>query len=426
MRRWFAGFSGLVLMTTGPVLAADSATALKMRATAIIEVINGTGAATASFAPAFLAAVPEAQLTAIKAQLRDQLGPARSVTAIRPEGAYAATIDMAFANGTATMRLVVDSAPPHLATGLLITKVAVAGDSFDKVKAEVAALPGSSGFVVVRLDGTAANLAEHNATRSYAIGSAFKLYVLAEAMRAVAAGERRWDGVVPLTRKSLPSGFLQAWPTGSPLTLHSLTGLMISQSDNSATDTLIAALGREKVEAMVAITGHAEPRRNVPFLETNELFLLKGTGGTALLAEWAAADVAGRRALLSELAKVDRETFDYGSFAGPPKAIDTVEWFATPNDVVRALDWIRRNDRDGVGQAILGINPGIGAAAAADYGNVGFKGGSETGVVNLSFLVRSKAGSWYAVTGSWNDPAAAVDEAKFVGLMSRLVSLAAK
>lgn len=426
MLRLIVGIIGLMLMTSGPVRAADSATALKTRAAALIEVINGNGTPTTSFSPAFMAAVPQAKLTAINAQLRDQLGPAQTVISINPEGVYAAVVDIGFARGTATMRLVVDAAPPHLVTGLLITKVAVAGDSFDKVKADMTALPGTSGFAVARLDGTAATLAEHNATRSYAIGSAFKLYVLAEAMRAVAAGERRWDDIVPLSRKSLPSGFLQAWPTGSPLTLHSLAALMISQSDNSATDTLIAALGRDKIEAMVATAGHAEPKRNIPFLETNELFLLKGRGGTALLTQWIAADTAGRRALLSEIGKVDRKTFDYGSFSGPPRAIDTVEWFASPNDVARALDWIRRNDRDGTGLALLAINPGIGPAAAAEYGYLGFKGGSETGVVNLSFLVRSKVGAWYAVTGSWNDPAAAVDEARFVGLMSRLVSLAAK
>lgn len=425
MRSWMAGLMAMIMMSMAvPARAADSATALKTRADALVAVLGGTGAPAASFSPAFLAAVPEAQLSAITAQLRGQLGAVERVAAIRPEGAYAASVDFAYSRGTVTMRLVVDTAPPHLATGLLVTKVAVAGDSFDKLKADLAALPGSSGFSVARLGAAPVTVAEHNGERSYAVGSAFKLYVLAEAMRAIAAGERRWDGIVPLSRKSLPSGFLQNWPAGSPLTLHSLAALMISQSDNSATDTLIATLGREKVEAMLAATEHSEPARNQPFLETNEMFLLKGNGGSVLLAKWLASDAAARRTMLAEAAKMDRSKFDYGNFTGPPRAIDTVEWFATPADIVRVLDWIRRNDPDGMGQAILAINPGIGAAA--DYGYLGFKGGSETGVINLSFLVRSKAGAWYAITGSWNNPAAAVDEAKFVGLMSRAVALAAK
>lgn len=427
MRNITAGLMGAIALTVAvPAQAADSATALKTRAEALVGVFGGTGSPAASFSPTFLAAVPEAKLSAIGAQLRDQLGAVQRVAAIRPEGAYAASVDFAYALGTVTMRLAVDPAPPHLTTGLLVTKVAVDGDSFDKLEAEIAALPGSSGYAVARLDAAPTILAELNSGRSYAIGSAFKLYVLAEAIRAVAAGERRWDGIVPLNRKSLPSGFLHNWPAGSPMTLHSLASLMISQSDNSATDTLIAALGRDRIEAMMVTTGHADPARNRPFLQTSEMFRLKGSGGSALLARWTAADVATRRTILAELQSLDRTKPAYGSFSSSPKAIDTVEWFATSADLVRALDWIRRNDRDGTGRAILAINPGIGAAAAAEQAYLGYKGGSEPGVLNLSFLVQARTGGWYAVTGSWNDPKAIVDEAKFVALMSRLVALATK
>ena len=54
---------------------------------------------------------------------------------------------------------------------------------------------------------------------------------------------------------------------------------------------------------------------------------------------------------------------------------------------------------------------------------VGFKGGSEPGVINLTWLVRSRAGAWHAVTGSWNDPQAPVDEARFAALMQRSLQL---
>lgn len=410
---------------TTPLVRSASEAAIKKRADALIGVLNGTGAAKGSFSAGFLAAVPEAQLAAISAQLRDQVGTVRGVTAIRPEGNYAATIDYAYARGTVTMRLAVDPEPPHLTTGLLVTKVSLAEDSFDKINADVSALPGSAGFTIARLDASPTTIAQVNGDRAYAIGSAFKLYVLAEAIRAVGAGERRWDGIVPLARKSLPSGFLHNWPAGAPMTLHSLASLMISQSDNSATDTLIAALGRDRIEAMVGATGHAAPARNQPFLQTSEMFRLKSSGGAALLARWSAADAAGRRRILTEIEALNRARTAYGSFSASPVAIDTVEWFATPHDIVRALDWIRRNDSDGTGKAILAINPGIGAAAA-EHGYLGFKGGSEPGVVNLSFLVRSKAGVWHAISGSWNDPKAPVQEAKFVALMSRAVALTAR
>jgi hypothetical protein len=70
---------------------------------------------------------------------------------------------------------------------------------------------------------------------------------------------------------------------------------------------------------------------------------------------------------------------------------------------------------------ILAVNSGIPAASAAKWNYVGYKGGSEPGVISMSFLLQSKAGQYYAVTGSWNDPAKAVDEGKFTALMLRLV-----
>jgi hypothetical protein len=57
---------------------------------------------------------------------------------------------------------------------------------------------------------------------------------------------------------------------------------------------------------------------------------------------------------------------------------------------------------------------------------VGFKGGSEAGVLNLSFLLRREDGAWFAVAATWNDPTAAVDEARLIALTSRLLALMAK
>ena len=94
--------------------------------------------------------------------------------------------------------------------------------------------PGQTSVAVARLgDGAPELIASIEPDRPLAIGSAFKLFILAELSRQVAAGERRWSDVVTLDRRSIPSGVLQGWPRGSPLTLHTLAALMISQSDNT-------------------------------------------------------------------------------------------------------------------------------------------------------------------------------------------------
>ena len=287
---------------------------------------------------------------------------------------------------------------------------------------EIVGLPGEVSLAAARLEESGpANFLTQKAERPLAIGSAFKLFLLAALVRDVKAGERRWNDVVPLGSPSLPSGLLQDWPKGSPLTLHSLAALMISRSDNSAADTLLAVLGREKVEALLPELGLAAPALDRPFLATREAFVLK-YGDPTLLRRWTAADEAGRRALLGELAAAEAARLDGTRFTGRPTAIGEVEWFASPADLVRTLDWLRRSG-DSTALDLLAINPGLDSALTRDFDYLGFKGGSEPGVLNMSFLLESRAGRWIAVSATWNNSAAPVDEARFAALMSRLVGL---
>jgi hypothetical protein len=86
------------------------------------------------------------------------------------------------------------------------------------------------------------------------------------------------------------------------------------------------------------------------------------------------------------------------------------------------MDWLRRHGDD-TARAILAINPGLPPAVTGELAYVGYKGGSEPGVVSLSWLVRNRAGAWHVVTASWNNPAAPVEEGSFVRLLARAVQL---
>ena len=70
---------------------------------------------------------------------------------------------------------------------------------------------------------------------------------------------------------------------------------------------------------------------------------------------------------------------------------------------------------------ILSVNKGINPASAAKWAYLGYKGGSEPGVISMSFLAKSNAGEHYSITGSWNNSAAALDNTVFVQLMTRLL-----
>jgi beta-lactamase class A len=393
---------------------------LAKRAAELVPVLNGGGDLTALFSPAFLAAVPADQVRAVATQLKAEHGEVSAVARIEPRGPNAGRVFLEYDKALVGFELTINPVPPHFIEGLTLGPVERKGDSLAGILAELKALPGQTGLAVARFEASGIKLeAEHNPDAVLALGSSFKLFLLAELSRQVKAGERKWSDVVPLNRRSLPSGLLQDWPKGAPITLHSLAALMISRSDNTATDTLLHLLGREKVEALLPKLGIAAAAKNRPFLSTFELFAIKAGKGPA---NWAALDEAGRRAALAgPIAEANPDALDMSALAGGPKLIDSVEWFASPAEMAKTLNWIRQNG-DETALQIMAINPGIGAAAAERFAYFGFKGGSEPGVITLNFLLKGKDGVWRAVTASWNNPAAPVDEAKFVDLISRVVA----
>ena len=91
--------------------------------------------------------------------------------------------------------------------------------------------------------------------------------------------------------------------------------------------------------------------------------------------------------------------------------------------MIGLLDWLRR--QGGEALPILAVNPGIAPADAKRWRYLGYKGGSEPGVMAMNFLAQGQDRRWYAVSGVWNNPAARVDERTFVALMTRALNLAA-
>jgi hypothetical protein len=424
MRNWrllLLIWTGLLCLG-GAAAAQEPSPALHSRADQLVVLIRTQSDPAVLFTPAFLAQVPPAQVRAIAGQLIGQYGAVRGLGAIQQRSTESAQIDVEFERAVVHMMLVVDPREPHLIGGLLITGADMRSDTIAAILAEARALPGQTGIAVARLsDGAPAIEAGVEPDRPMAIGSAFKLFILAELDRQIKAGERHWSDVVPLDRHSFSSGTLQNWPLGSPVTLHTLASLMISVSDNTAADVLLNVVGRENVERMMTRIGIGAAARNRPMLSTLEMARLK-TGPAAALAAWRGADEAGRRRLLaSDHRSVDAGGIDIIRFAGNPVALD-VEWYASAADLVRTMDWLRR-EGDVTTLHILAINSGLGGDLRGQLAYVGFKGGSEPGVLNLTWLVRNRAGTWHAITGSWNNPAAPVEEARFASLMARAIQL---
>jgi beta-lactamase class A len=248
------------------------------------------------------------------------------------------------------------------------------------------------------------------------LGSLFKIYVLGALAADIDAGRTQWTDQVTVQDafKSLPSGMLQDQPAGTMVSVQDVASAMISISDNTAADHLLHLVGRERVESYQATMGHSNPALNQPFLTTRELFILKLSATADQRAAFIAADAATRRDLLAS---------DYDQRPLPdlvtaaawtaPIDIDHLEWFASPADICRAFAALETASEKPTGApvaSILAINPGV-TVDPATFSYVGYKGGSEPGVLTLSWLLRRAAdGAWVTVTLGFADPNDPIDE----------------
>jgi beta-lactamase class A len=249
------------------------------------------------------------------------------------------------------------------------------------------------------------------------LGSAFKLYVLDALGTAVASGRVRWNQ--PLTvaaqLKSLPSGQLQNEPDGTQISVQDTAAKMISISDNTAANMLINLVGRTAVQAALTTTGMADPALDRPFLTTRELFILKLDQWPALANRYLAANQAGRQALLAST--IDPAPLPAAAAAQAwttPRDINSLEWFASADDICRAYTCLaslaRRPGLAPIGQ-VLSLNDGGLALDPAQWKTTWFKGGSEPGVLTLAYLATTRTGRSYVVTVLAEDPSQPINEA---------------
>lgn len=273
-RTLLAAVAAAGLAQAGPAAAQEAE--LRARAEQVVTLLRGQGDPEQIFSAAFLAQVPVGQIRAISQRFGAQYGAVRGLQGVEVQAPQAGLLHVDYERATAHFRLAIEPQSPHRISGLQFTGADMRGDSFDVVLAEIRALPGHTNVAVARLgDGAPQTMAGHLPQQALAVGSAFKLFILAELSRQVQAGQRRWSDVVSLDRRSGPSGTLHAWPQGAPVTLHTLAALMISISDNTATDVLLHLLGRENVEQMMGRIGVEAAARNRPLLATAEMAMIK-------------------------------------------------------------------------------------------------------------------------------------------------------
>lgn len=285
---------------------------------------------------------------------------------------------------------------------------------------------GSTGAITAEVvDGACQPLDVANADTPVPLGSAFKLYVLAALGEAVAEGDVSWDDELTIRDelKSIPSGVLQDREAGDVVTVGEAAELMISISDNTATDHLIDLLGRETVEGVLLDYGNSTPELNTPFLTTRELAALKIGPASGLRVQWIDGDEETRRALLVQISDITPADLPIQEWVEPVDP-DKVEWFASPADLCQlAVRLIELNERVPEVGEILSINPGI-PAEEGTWESIWFKGGSEPGLV-ATWFVTETGGRTYVTAASVVDPDEVIDQQTAILLMAAARDLVA-
>ena len=271
-------------------------------------------------------------------------------------------------------------------------------------------VPGQSGLAVTDLtDGSVVVRAGLNEHDRLAVGSTFKLFVLGRLVEEVNQGLRTPDDTTPL-RPDLtePNSVLNELPPGSPVSLYRLAELMISVSDNTATDHLLDLLGRENVEQQMAVMGHEKPEVNIPLLFTKEMIGLRDKHFPERLAEYRSLDVADQRALLFR--EFDGRAADYDAIDFDTTTFRLAEWYNSPLDSARVLLWLRdhtapgllANRLRGALDQSISHNPIEVDATLWDY--VGYKGGNEDRLLAVNYLFLGRDGRSFTVNAAWNNP----------------------
>eukprot|EP00439_Symbiodinium_sp_Y106_P089409 s1_g1945.t1 len=326
----------------------------------------------------------------VVADLREDLGRFQAVEPCTPKCLAR------FEFGEFSFDIAVDS--EGLISSLWIHPPLVYSASLQEALTKFADLPGQVSVIVTA---DADVLADLDSEAPMAVGSSFKLAVLKTLDKLIGAGKLEWDQIVEIDAgwRSLPSGQLRNWPEGAPVTIHSLASLMMSVSDNTATDGLMDLVTRGSLETVSP--------RNRPFLTTREFFQLKRRDAEELRAKFVAGNFDERMRILSGLS--DEVLPEVGELNTDP--LLQIEWFFSASELCRLMDDVRHLD-------VAQINPGI--ALKSDWDEVAYKGGSDFGVLNYTTSVTNKSGKTYCISATWND-SDPLDETAFSMLYAGLL-----
>jgi len=366
----------------------------------------------AHFDARFLAQVSPAELN----QALESLGPPGSaVTLLKLPSAEASALVALVRIGASlySVQLAVDGA--GLIAGLFFKPASdVVPRSWSQVDEQLATIAPGVSFLAAKVDPDGSCTALHtvSAGTPRPLGSMFKLFVLGALGNAVLEHRIAWGQKVTVTAaiKVGGSGTLQDVPDGTSLTVQQAALKMISLSDNTAADLLLKLVGRAAVERQVRAWS-SQPSLDIPFLTVSELFALKYHDFPAMADKYLSLHPAQKAAYLAST--VDKVRAGEEQPAGLPRDVNSIEWFASPDDLCRAFAALSKLQAEpGLSpiSSVLSTNNGGINLNANLWQKVWFKGGSEPGVLTLGYLARDDHGQTFVVVVLTEDTSKPVQE----------------
>jgi beta-lactamase class A len=228
----------IIIIFTGLIFLGTNVQAGEAENIAMLEqLLRGKPAEALQFSAQFLEAVPIEQLNAVLAELSQNIGKPAQIIPVGDE--YEVT------TASHVMSALISVDEKGRVAGLFFRPPVPLNAQLEDLLAPLTEVASDTSYLIIK-DGVV--LAQKDADQEMAIGSAFKLAILKVLQDDIALQNRQWDDIATLMPdlRSLPSGILQDYPDNAPFTLHTLASLMISQSDNTATDILLGLVGREK------------------------------------------------------------------------------------------------------------------------------------------------------------------------------------
>lgn len=388
------------------------------------------------FSPEFLEQIPTNAVISLVKTVRMQLGTvALESIDERSPNELVATLFSKKVEQPFALSLATKAEAPHQIYGLNIRplpKRPVEGDTWDDIDTELEEVASrvSIGAYRVRENGSLQPIHMLNEREPLAMGSAFKLWVLAALADEVKAGRLKFDDTLAVRDewKSLPGGTMQNEPAGTEHPLSHFAERMITISDNTATDHLIHLIGRENVERAMS-RWCAEPERNIPFLTTRDMFVLKLDTDPALADRYIAGDVDEKRSILDDEVAQKTPNLAAASFWIAPRRIDTLEWFASAEELCRTI-----SDLAALGSsdesmapviAAMSVNPGVPLDRDRWLG-FAYKGGSEPGVLNLTIWLLRDDGERFALSMFANDSNRMFEQGPVIALFERAIGMLAR